>query len=122
MPGCWNTGGGVAPTGVRGATLVGITMIRSNAEAFATTVARGPAMYRGSGPIRPFDLFLPEMVDNLYEDVVQGVLRLVSNHGGDLREVRNPARHVFEPRLVRFIVRNQFDRRLRAAELTDALG
>src|SRR5215471_3236587 len=67
-------------------------------------------------------LFPPEVVDDLREDVVDLVLRLVTDERSDARQVGNPARHVLESRFVRLVVWNELDRRLRTAEIADTFG
>src|SRR5450432_4218929 len=67
-------------------------------------------------------LLLPEVVDDLRQDLVKLVLRLVPDESLDAREVRHPARHVLEPRLVRLVVGHELDGGIRTAELFHALG
>src|SRR6266851_1439978 len=91
--------------------LAGVAAARIAAAARARTATR-------IGPISiPPALLAPEIVDHLGQDVVEVVLRFIADERFDLAQIRHAARHVFEARLVRLVVGDQLDRRLRDTKL-----
>src|SRR3954449_12715941 len=85
-----------------------------------STVRRARALILRDWDIRA--LKLPEVFDDASEGFIELNGGLVADEGPDPRDVRNPPRHVFEPRLVRLVVRDGHDFRLAAGQFLDLRG
>src|SRR5439155_12135379 len=73
----------------------------TSARAAGTTASHAPRASAHSLNIsKSIYLLAPEIVDDLSQDVVQSVHRLVANHLGGLGQVGDAARRVFEARLI----------------------
>src|SRR5690242_8615364 len=74
------------------------------------------------GDCRSRALLRAEILDDLREDVVEGILGPIADHRGNFAQIGDAARHVLEPRFVGLVVRDELERRARAGELPDAMG
>src|SRR5947207_618195 len=72
--------------------------------------------------IRVRGLFVPKILDDLSEDVVQRIPGPVRDKPFYFCEIGHAPRHVLEAGFVRFVVGNELDRRIGPRELAHALG
>src|SRR5437667_10775637 len=74
----------------------------SHAETATATVRSADRILKAFS--RSIDLLPAEIVDDLGQDVVERMHRLIADHLGGFRQVRDAARHVFETGLVRLVI------------------
>src|SRR5580765_1999427 len=84
--------------------------------AIILAVRMGPCQYTRPG------LFVPKILDYLLKDVVQGIPGPIPDKALDFGEIGHAPRHVLEAGFVRFVIRNEFDRRARPRELAHPIG
>src|SRR5688572_16078849 len=88
----------------------------------AASSDRVPATTSALSFIAPSILLLPEVVDDLDQDVVEPVPGRITDEPFRLRQRRDAAGHVFESGLVGLFVGDELDDRFRTAQLAHALG